>query len=201
MAFTYFFRDIQTLELACDHALPFLKTRRYINIWDAGCAMGPEPYTLAIILRESMGHMYFRNINIMATDIDGSNLFGKIIAEGIYPHEQVERIPREILGKYFQAAGSEGAFQIIKDIRRAVSFQKHDLLSLQAVGTDFGLIICKNVLLHFREEQRIQVIKMFYDALIEGGYLVFEQTQPLPRELSPLFQPVVTNAQLFRKCG
>ena len=54
MAFTYFFRDVQTLELVRDHVLPFLKTRRYINIWDAGCAMGPEPYTLAIILRESM---------------------------------------------------------------------------------------------------------------------------------------------------
>lgn len=200
MAFTYFFRDVQTLELARDHALPFLKTRRYINIWDAGCAMGPEPYTLAIILRESMGHMYFRNIRIKATDIDGSNLFGKIIADGIYPREQVERIPQDIFLKYFQAVEPKGHYQIIDDLRRAVSFQKHDLLSLQSVGSDFGLIICKNVLLHFKEEQRIKVIKMFYDALMEGGFLAFEQTQNLPKELTSLFEPVVSNAQLFRKC-
>ncbi len=199
MAFTYFFRDVQTLELARDHALPFLKTRRYINIWDAGCAMGPEPYTLAMILRESMGHMYFRNIRIKASDIDGSNLFNKIINEGLYPLEQVERISKDIFQSYFEKDEQTGHYRISEEIRRAVSFQKHDLLSLQAIGSDFGLIVCKNVLLHFNEEQRIKVIKMFYEALMEGGFLVFEQTQVLPKEVVHLFEPVVSNAQLFRK--
>lgn len=40
MAFTYFFRDLQTLEMICQHSLPVLRSRQYINIWDAGCAMG-----------------------------------------------------------------------------------------------------------------------------------------------------------------
>ena len=199
MAFTYFFRDVQTLELVRDHALPFLKTRRYINIWDAGCAMGPEAYTLAIILRESMGHMYFRNIRIKATDIDESNLFDKIISEGIYPREQVERIPKDLFQSYFQKDEKEEHYRIAEEIRRAVSFQKHDLLSLQAPGKDFGLVICKNVLLHFPEDQRIKMIQMFCDSLMEGGFLVFEQTQALPKEVVHLFEPVVSNAQLFRK--
>ena len=69
MAFTYFFRDRQTLELVVEHALPVLKRRRYINVWDAGCAMGPEPYSIAIILRENMGRFLFRNVTIYATDI------------------------------------------------------------------------------------------------------------------------------------
>jgi chemotaxis protein methyltransferase CheR len=43
MAFTYFFRDMQTIEMIRDHVIPVLRTRRYINIWDAGCATGPEP--------------------------------------------------------------------------------------------------------------------------------------------------------------
>jgi len=199
MAFTYFFRDVQTLEMVRDYALPSLRTRRYINIWDAGCAMGPEPYTLAIILRESMSQMYFRNIRIKASDIDASNLFGKIIREGIYSHQQVQRIPAEIFKKYFQEAELDGHYQIIDEIRRAVSFQKHDLLSLHPVGSDLGLVICKNVLLHFQGEQRIKVIQMFYDALMKEGFLVFEQTQALPKEVSHLFEPVVSNAQLFRK--
>ncbi len=199
MAFTYFFRDVQTLELACDNALPVLKTRRYINIWDAGCAMGPEPYTLAIILRERMGHMYFRNVRIKATDIDASNLFEQIISEGVYPREQVERIPKDLFNKYFEKGNKEGHYRIVEEIRRALSYCKHDLLSLQAPRNDFGLIICKNVLLHFNEEQRIKVIQMFYDSLMEGGFLVFEQTQSLPQKVSRLFKPVVSNAQLFQK--
>jgi chemotaxis protein methyltransferase CheR len=199
MAFTYFFRDVQTLELACDHALPVLKTRRYINIWDAGCAMGPEPYTLAIILRERMGHMYFRNVRITATDIDESNLFGKIISDGLYPREQVERIPRDLFNSYFEKAEREGYYRIVDEMRRALNFRKHDLLTLQSPGNNYGLIVCKNVLLHFNEEQRIKVIQMFYDSLMEGGFLVFEQTQALPKSVSHLFAPVVSNAQLFQK--
>ncbi len=201
MAFTYFFRDVQTLELACDHALPVLKTRRYINIWDAGCAMGPEPYTLAILLRERMGRMYFRNVRITATDIDGSNLFGQIIAEGVYPCEQVARIPKDILNEYFEIAEQTGHYRIKEEIRKALLYRKHDLLSLQAPRNDFGLIVCKNVLLHFNEDQRIKVIRMFYESLMEGGFLVFEQTQSLPKQVQHLYKPVVTNAQLFQKHG
>ncbi len=46
--------------------------------------MGPEPYSLAMVLRENMG-MIFRNVKIHATDIDNSNLFGDIIKKGVYP--------------------------------------------------------------------------------------------------------------------
>ena len=147
MAFTYFFRDLQTLEMLCEYALPELRSRRYINIWDAGCAMGPEPYTLAMLLRERIGHMHFRNIRI----------------------------------------------------KRVVAFQKHDLLSLIPVAHDFGLILCKNVLLHFNESQRIEVIKMFHASLMDGGFLTMEQTQKLPKQLESFFEPVVSNAQLYRK--
>jgi len=199
MAFTYFFRDLQTLETLCEYAFPYLKTKMNIRIWDAGCAMGQEPYTLAILLRERSSSMYFRNIKIIGTDLDGSNLFGKIIEEASYPKEQVERIPKELFEKYFKVAEKENHFQIIDEIKKCVSFQKHDLTTLVPVAQDLGIILCKNVLLHFNEKQRIEVIRMFYDSLIEGGYFATEQTQKLPDEVKHLFEPVVGNAQVFRK--
>lgn len=199
MAFTYFFRDLQTLEMICEHSLPLLKTKSHINIWDAGCAMGPEPYTLAMLIRERVGNMYFRNIKIISTDLDGSNLFEKIISDAVYPKEQVERIPKEIFEKYFVKADKENNFQIIEEIRKALVFKKHDLTSLIPVGNDFGIILCKNVLLHLTEQQRIDVIKMFHSSLIDGGFLATEQTQKLPDEVQHLFSPVVGNAQLFQK--
>ena len=97
MAFTFFFRDKQTLDLIVEHVLPDLKRHMYINIWDAGCAMGPEPYSLAIMLRENMGPFLFRNVHIYATDIDDSDEFGQIMARGIYPEERVKRIPPHLL--------------------------------------------------------------------------------------------------------
>ena len=199
MAFTYFFRDLQTLELICEYALPYLKTKSYIKVWDAGCAMGPEPYTLAMLIREKVGNMYYRNVKITATDLDGNNLFEEIISNAVYPREQVERIPKEIFDKYFVKSDKTDHFQIVEEIRKAVIFQKHDLTTLKSVGNDFGVIICKNVLLHFSEQQRIDVIKMFHESLMDGGFFATEQTQKLPDEVKHLFEPVVSNAQLFRK--
>jgi len=198
MAFTYFFRDMQTLEMIREHVVPVLRTRRYIHIWDAGCAMGPEPYSIAIILRENMGPMMFRNVNIHATDIDGSNLFEDIIKKGSYPEEQVKRIPKEILNRYFKP-DYDGNYIISEEIRRRLNFKKHDLLSLKPTRDDFGLIVCKNVLLHFKEQERIEVIKMFHSSLTKDGFFVTEQTQKLPRQVEHLFDQVQSNVQLFKK--
>ena len=55
MAYTFFFRDLQMLELAINHVVPELAGRSRPKIWDAGCAMGPEVYTLAILLAKEMG--------------------------------------------------------------------------------------------------------------------------------------------------
>jgi len=201
MAFTYFFRDLQTLDMIRRHTLPSLRSRKYIRVWDAGCAMGPEPYSIAIILRENMGSMLFRNVKIQATDIDESGQFGDIISRGVYPEEQVKRIPKEILSKYFGEDDSPGFFRISKEIRNCVSFSRHDLRSLAPVRKDFGLVVCKNVLLHLKETERVQVIKMFHDTLEDNGFFVTEQTQKMPSELEGLWDRVVANAQVFRKKG
>ena len=198
MAFTFFFRDTQTLELLAEYALPYLKSRQFIRVWDAGCAMGPEPYSLAIILRENMGHFLFRNVTIHATDIDESD-FGTIIANGIYSETELGRIPRDIFDRYFTPHDPPGHYQITEEMRQAVHFKRHDLLSLKPAGDDFGMIVCKNVLLHFTPPERVEVVQMFHRALSEGGYFVTENTQKLPPGTEPLFRQVTGAAQLFQK--
>lgn len=199
MAFTYFFRDLHTLNHSVKYLIPSIAGRSSIRIWDAGCASGQEPYTLALLLAESMGHFSFRNLQIQATDLDGSNLFGDIIAQGIYPREEVERIPPDILQKYFKQSNGGNHFQIDEQVRKRLHFQKHDLLSLKPIGGDFSLILCKNVLLHLQVAERVKVIKMFYGALAPGGLFATEQTQKMPDEVAHLFEELTPDAQLFRK--
>ncbi len=199
MAFTYFFRDIQTLEMIRDHVLPTLRTRRYIRIWDAGCAMGAEPFSLAIILRENMGPMIFRNVSILATDIDQMNQFGDIIGSGVYPERDVKRIPRDLFNRYFESNREPGHFKLIDEIKNRVTFLRHDLLSMEAPRDDFCVILCKNVLLHLQPQERVDVLRMFHDSLEDGGYFVTEQTQKLPGEVEGFFEQVVSHAQLFKK--
>jgi len=199
MAFTYFFRDMHTLKLIIKHVLPSFAGYSKIRAWDAGCAMGPEPYSLAILLAENMGHFAFRNLRIDATDLDGSNLFGKIIAEGVYPESNLRRIPRPLFEKYFQPDEKTGHFRLVDAIRTKVFFQKHDLLSFRPAGNHYNLVLCKNVLLHLHPAERVEVVKMFHAAMAPGGYFATEQTQKLPPETAHMFEQVTADGQLFRK--
>ena len=200
MAFTYFFRDLATLNAIKEHAIPELRKYRYMNVWDAGCAMGPEPYSLAIIFKENTGYYEFKRLKIYATDLDEeSHQFGKIIADGIYPEESIKRIPKAIFRKYFSPNNKPGYFKIVEDIMRCVSFQKHDLRTLQPVRDNFGLIVCKNVLLHLQESERISVIKMFHRSLAPDGFFATEQTQKMPEKTTHLFKQITPKVQLFQK--
>ena len=197
MAFTFFFRDSQTLELAIQDALPSLRGRAFIHVWDAGCAHGPEPYTLAILLRERMSERIFSNVHIHATDIDSS--FAPQVTSGVFSEQEVKRVPPEILQKYFRPAPRTGFVQIVPELRATVAFTHRDLLSLRPIREGLSLIVCKNVLLHFDEEQRIKVLRMFHQALQPGGTLVLEHTQKLPAALAAHFRQIAPYDQVFRK--
>lgn len=200
MGFTFFFRDFQTLDLIREYVLPVIGLHRYVNVWSAGCSTGQEPYTIAILLRENMGSMGFRNVKILATDIDENNQYGDIIRHGSYPEKELERIPPEIFERYFSPDPERpGNCLVNEEIRKRVEFQKHDLLSLTQARDDLSLIVCKNVLLHFTEEERVSVLRMFYNALNDAGFLIVEHTQKMPVSLQGHFEQVVPYAQLFRK--
>jgi chemotaxis protein methyltransferase CheR len=200
MAFTYFFRDRQPLERAIDYLLPSIISSSNVLIWSAGSAMGPEPYTIAILLRERLGHHQFRNIRILATDIDISNNFGKTILAGRYQTSDLQRLPPTIYERYFSPDPDEPEYSTISsEMRAAVEFRRHDLLTYVPVATGIKLIVCKNVLLHFTDEERIRVLTMFHDALADDGVLLHEHTQKMPVEMDSMFEQMFTDARIFRK--
>ncbi len=199
MAFTFFFRDSHSIEQALKYFLPIINGYRRIKIWDAGCAMGPEPYTFAILLAEKMGYFAFKNVEIDASDIDETDTFGKIISAGVYPESELSRIPKEIFEKYFSKNEREGYYRISDNILNRVKFIKSDLLKLKPIGDNYNLIICKNVLLHFQPNERIDVIKMFHSALAPNGLLLTEQTQQVPDEISHLFNKIAADANVYQK--
>jgi chemotaxis protein methyltransferase CheR len=199
MAFTFFFRDSHIFDLVAKHVIPDLMGFSRIRVWDAGCAMGPEPYTLAIYFAEHVGKYAFRNLRILATDIDESGQFGEVIKAGSYAQEELQRIPGPLYEKYFEPSNVPQQSRLNESIRSSVVFQQHDLLSLKPAGTTFHLIVCKNVLLHFQQSERIEVIKMFHSVLTDGGYFCTEQTQKLPKEVEHLFARISDDGQLFRK--
>ena len=198
MALTYFFRDLGTLELAVNHLLQCAEGRSKVRIWDAGCAMGMEPYTLAILLAERMSPASFANLEIHASDYDPPLL--EVVRHATYETEELERVPSHLFARYFEpVVGDKGRFRVCELVRRVLHIHRHDLLSFQTIRTGFSLVVCKNVLLHFHHDDRVRIIRMFHQALEPGGLLAMEHTQKLPQELATMFQQVGAVDQVFRK--
>jgi len=199
MAFTFFMRDLPTLEHAANHMIKHASGRSRTKVWDAGSALGQETYSVAMVLAERMNTFAFRNLTIDATDYDQANHFGDHVTNAVYHKDELQRTPADLVAKYFEPAEKEGHLQVKPHLRERVKFRYHDLLSLQSPGHDYNLVVCKNVLLHFQPEERIKVLKMFHQSLSPGGYFACENTQKMPPELIGKFEQVVPDAQVFRK--
>ena len=199
MAFTFFFRDQQVLERVVEYVLPGIAGRSHPRVWDAGAAMGQEPYTLSIMFASKMNHFAFNNLRIDATDVESTGQFAQMIEAAVYPGDELSRLPEGILEQYFAPDDKPGHYRVVENIRRRISFQQHDLLSLKEIGQGYSLVLCKNVLLHFQPLERIEVLRMFHRALAPGGLFACEHTQDMPRELDALFERVIPNVQMFRR--
>jgi chemotaxis protein methyltransferase CheR len=200
MAFTFFFRDLDAIKLIPIYVLSDISEQRIIKIWDAGCANGSEIYSILIHLNETLDEEEFKKVNMFASDIDNSNRFKKIIEEGTYKKNQISSVPSDILKKYFlQSKENPDIYIISEKLRKKVCYQKHDLLSLKAIGCDFDLIICKHVLQHFNNKEQIDVIKMFYDSLTDNGFLLCEYSQEIPKYSSIYFTRVLPEKNLYQK--
>jgi len=199
VAFSFFFRDQQVLERLVDLSLPLMAGRSHPRVWDAGVAMGQEPYTLAILFGDRMGHFAFNNLRIDATDVESTGQFAHAIDAAVYAKDELSRLPEGILERCFEPDGDTGHYRVVERIRQRVAYQSHDLLSFRELGHGYSAALCKNVLLHFQPADRIEVLRMFHRALAPGGLFATEHTQEMPRELAPLFERVIPDGPLFRK--
>lgn len=197
MAFSFFFRDLPTLEAAVNFTHAQCVGQSRIRVWDAGCAMGYELFTMAMLLAEKFGHFGYRNLMIYATDIEKE--FGDIIKKAEYPYGDIDRIPDYFREKYFEPAQKSDTYKIIDHLCAQITFSHHDLLTLTPISEGLNLIVCKNVLLHLQPDERIEVFKMFHRALAPGGIMANENTQKLPNELNGYFEQLSNDSQVYRK--
>jgi chemotaxis protein methyltransferase CheR len=175
---THFFRDAGQFEALRQHVLPqIIQRRRHLHtlrIWSAGCASGEEPYSIAILLRELLPDVDEWAITILATDLNTEALARARKAtygNWAFREEQAKRLR----SRYF--CKQNGRYRLIPEVQRMVTFNRLNLAEPAypdyATNTTFmDLILCRNVTIYFAEETTRQIVARFYDALIDGGWLV-----------------------------
>ncbi|MBC8321428.1 MAG: protein-glutamate O-methyltransferase CheR [Bacteroidetes bacterium] len=168
---TEMFRDPGFYLTMRKEVIPILKTYPFIKVWHAGCSTGEEVYSFALILKEE--GLYDRT-QIYATDFNHNVL--DIAKKGIYPIDRIKEFTFN-----YQAAGGTQSFSdyyianynsVIYDqsLKKNIVFAEHNLVT-DSVFAEVNLVICRNVLIYFNKELQNSVVNLFYESLVNGGYL------------------------------
>jgi chemotaxis protein methyltransferase CheR len=126
---TNFFRNSETYEVVEKEVLPtIIKSKstglRNIRIWSAGCSIGVEAYSIAILLHKILGNNFSRyNIQITGTDIDKDII--KRAEDAMYSEVEMKEVPADIRTKYFDYDGE--SYHLKAEIKKVAKIRRNDL--------------------------------------------------------------------------
>lgn len=197
-----FFRNPDTFDLVCEKVIPEIvqakqkSGSRKIRIWSAGCATGEEPYSLAILLKETLAGMKIEmDINIFATDIDRDAL--ERAGEGHFYKKNLATLKGYPINVYFEKKGKD-QFSIRSEIKKMIKFMHHNMISDEPIPR-IDLIFCRNVIIYFNRELQRKVYDNFYHALVPGGFLVAGKTESVMDIKETQFEVFNLNERILRK--
>ena len=182
---TEFFRENHHFEFLARTVLPALWARaepagRRVRFWSAGCSTGEEPYSLAMVLRESMPTSPGWDIKILATDLDTDVLAHA--SAGIYTADRAEKIGRARLGRFFEpagAAGGAGAVRASDAIRSLITFKQLNLMEPWPMQGPFDVIFCRNVVIYFDDATKVKLVRRYRELLGPAGHLFLGHSESL----------------------
>jgi chemotaxis protein methyltransferase CheR len=168
---TSWFRDGAPFTAFSTAVVPALKqaraSTRSIRIWSAACSTGQEPFSLGMLLADSLLSEGWR-AEIVATDLS-NEVLDKARA-GRYSQLEMNRgLPAPLLVRHFTRVGTQ--WQVNDAIRRLVQFQQLNLTSSYAGLGQFDVVFLRNVLIYFDLETKRSILAKVRKALRPGGYL------------------------------
>lgn len=181
---TFFFRYQAHFEGLRRSVLPDLlvrnRDRRSLRIWSAGCSTGAEPYSVAMLLLEHFPELATWDLRILASDINHRAL--REAREGIYNARALRVTDPLYREKYFSPHGK--GYRLCEQVRNMVDFSYLNLQTGEypsaATGTEgVDILMCRNVLIYFREQTMRQIVERFGDCLQPGGYLFLGHAETL----------------------
>ncbi len=169
---TEFFRNKEKFEeLENDHLPQIIKNSTNIKVWSAGCSIGAEIYSLAMLF-DKFGVL--NKVDLVASDFD-KEILNKA-QSGIYAENELKLLDKAYT-KYFTPLDPEKKrFQISKKLIDSVRFERRDLLN-STFEKNFDLILCRNVVIYFTEEAKDELYAKFYNSLKPGGILFIGSTE------------------------
>ncbi|MES2521514.1 MAG: protein-glutamate O-methyltransferase CheR [Gemmatimonadota bacterium] len=170
---TSFYRDIHPFESLRKLVLPEIIARKSaekrLTFWCAASSTGQEPYSVAMLLRESFPELRDWKVEFLATDLSTAVLARA--REGRYSQLEVNRgLPAALLVKYFTKDGT--SWQVNESIRSMVEFRELNLIERWPLMNKVDIVFMRNVLIYFDIETKRNILKQVRGVMSPQGYLL-----------------------------
>jgi chemotaxis protein methyltransferase CheR len=198
---TFFFRDKIPFDHFRDSIMPEIlrarAARRSVRIWCAAGSTGQEPYSLAMCLKEMGTALAGWRVEVLATDLS-QEVIEKSKA-GLYSQFEVQRgLPIQLLVKYFKQVGE--LWQINADVRAMVSHRQINLLHDFSQLGSFDVIFCRNVLIYFDQDTKVDIFRRLAKVTEADGFLVLGAAETVVG-LTDVYKPYPERRGLYRPSG
>jgi chemotaxis protein methyltransferase CheR len=174
---TYFFREVDQLQVLVRQLVPALLARREtVRIWCAAAATGEEPLSVAMLLADSG---MLRRCAIVATDISARAL-GRA-RRGEFGGRAARALTSGIGARWLERRGE--SISVHPDICAAVRWQQLNLLDAAAVYAmgEFDVVLLRNVLIYFADATVRRVVSSLERSIASDGYLLIGASESLLR--------------------
>lgn len=194
---TYLFREESALRVLIDHWIaPRVHAGDRVRLWCAACATGEEPITLSVLLaqRDLLG-----SVQIVATDISERALARARAGEY---HKRSMRAVDGSHASLSHLIRAEGDRVVVEpSLVARIDWRQINLIdpaTMAALGR-FDVIVCRNVLIYFRDDMVRQVVTTLANALEPEGVLQVGVSESLLRFGSALTCKEVCGAFFYER--
>jgi len=197
---TSFFRESHHFNYLERELLPELLQRRdgsrRLRIWSAGCSTGEEPYSLAMVLGETVPEGW--DVRILATDLDSNVL--ETARRGVYDMDRLKAVGKARLRRWFlKGKGAHaGKARAAAELRDMVSFRQLNLMGAWPMRGPFDAIFCRNVMIYFDKPTQHRLTERFAGLLAQDGHLFVGHSETLYR-VTDRFQSL--GQTVYRRCA
>ena len=194
---TSFFRDVRPFDALQLKVLPTLidqrRSIRKLRIWSAASSTGQEAYSIAMLLTEHFPELARWDVKIIGTDIARSVV--EYAKRARYRRLEVNRgLRARFLMKYFDRYDEE--WEVCDRVRRMCEFHVANLCGTLPPLPQFDLVLLRNVLLYFPQQDRTCVFSDVYKLLQPQGYLVLGNAEQA-EDSTNLFEAEFANQCYF----
>ncbi|BCN93018.1 chemotaxis protein methyltransferase [Thiomicrorhabdus immobilis] len=178
---TFFFRENHHFDYLAKTVIPGLlksnSASKKVRIWSAGCSTGEEPYSIAIILKESMPAGW--DAKVIATDLDSNVVSAG--QSGIYKMDRLKGVSEERKKRWFlKGSGSqEGYVKVKPELQQIIEFGQLNLMHDWPLKDDIDVIFCRNVVIYFDKPTQSKLFNRYADRLPENGHLFIGHSESL----------------------